>query len=92
MTQTPEEWTVAAIAKRKPGIEIGPLRPAALKPYQEAMLNWLQDSTSTKQVTVMATRIGGDPRWTLRAREIMNVLPACPMVEFKGVYGKGDGV
>lgn len=91
MTQTPKEWCVAALADRKPGIEIGPLLPAALKPYQEAIIREMLDSTSTTQVTVMATRIGGDPRWTLRAREIMNVLPACPMVEFKGVYGKGDG-
>ncbi|MDH2091475.1 hypothetical protein N5K21_22345 [Rhizobium pusense] len=41
MTQTPKEGTIAAMAKRKPGIKIAPLRPAALKPYQEAFIREL---------------------------------------------------
>ena len=94
MIQSPEELTVAALAKRKPGIEIGPLRPAALKPYQEAFIREMLESTSTKQVTIMKRlNIGHDPfAAEIRAQEIMNVLPVVPMVEFKGVYGKGDGV
>ncbi len=75
MTQTPEEWTIAAMAERKPGIKIAPLRPASLKPYQEAFIREMLVSTSTTdQVTVMATRIGIDPYATLKAHEIMATL------------------
>lgn len=70
------------------------LRPAALKPYQEAFIRELLDSTATtKQVTVMKRlNIGHDPfAAEIRAHEIMNVLPVVSMVEFKDVYGTGDG-
>ncbi|WP_107675034.1 hypothetical protein [Agrobacterium sp. LAD9] len=52
MTQSPEEWTIAALANRKPGIEIAPLRPAALQPYQEAFLREMI-AEEHDEVTVM---------------------------------------
>jgi hypothetical protein len=58
MTQTPEEWAIAAMAERKPGIEIAPLRPAALKPYQEAYFRELLAEES-EIVTVMVPSNGG---------------------------------
>lgn len=91
MSQYPKEWCIAAMASRKPMIEVDPLRPVALRTYQKAVFDWLQDSTSTKQVTVMRSNVGIDPHSTLRAREIMNVLPMLPVMEFRGVFGKGVG-
>ncbi|MDR6587416.1 hypothetical protein [Agrobacterium tumefaciens] len=112
MGMTPTEWTIAALADRKPGIEIAPLRPVALKPYQKAFLREMLDSTSTtKQVTVMKRAdVGRTPLlFTAEELEIFGLSvetmpkhaivvediwppPVLPMVEFKGVYGKGDGV
>lgn len=110
MRQTPEEWAIAAMADRKPGIKIAPLRPAALKPYQEAFLQEMLDSTSTTQVTVMKRAdVGRAPLlFTAEELEIFGLSvetmprhailvddiwppPVLPMVESKGVYGKGDG-
>lgn len=61
MTQDPKEWCIAQMANRQPSIEVDTLRPVALKPYQKAMFDWLQDSTSTKQVTLMRTDVGRTP-------------------------------
>ncbi len=58
MIQLPEEWTLAALADRKPGIEIAPLRPAALKPYQEAFIRELL-AEEHEAVTVMVPLNGG---------------------------------
>ena len=58
MTQSPEEWAIAAMADRKPGIEIAPLRPAALKPYQEAFIRELLAQEHVV-VTVMVPSNGG---------------------------------
>ncbi|MDX1216297.1 hypothetical protein GOL99_12205 [Sinorhizobium medicae] len=58
MTRDPKEWCIAAMANRKSTIEVEPLRPVALKPYQKAVIDWLQDSASTTQVKLMGTRIG----------------------------------
>lgn len=58
MTQTPEEWAIAAMADRKPGIKIAPLRPAALKPYQEAFIQELL-AEEHEVVTVMVPSNGG---------------------------------
>lgn len=44
MTQTPEEWTIAALADRKSGIRIEPLRPAALELYQKSLIDQLIDA------------------------------------------------
>lgn len=107
MTQDPKQGCLAAMATRQPGNEVGPLRPAGLKPYQEAMFECLQDSTSTKQVTlqradvdrtpllftseeldIFGLSIEDLPRHAVVVEDLFEV-PPMPMVEFKGVFGKG---
>lgn len=46
MTQDPKEWCISAMANRQPTIKVVPLHPVAFKPYQKAVFDWLQDSTS----------------------------------------------
>ena len=58
MTQTPEEWTIAAIAKRKPGIEIAPLRPAPLQPWQEAFIRDMLAEEDEVVTVMVPSRLG----------------------------------
>jgi hypothetical protein len=58
MTQTPEEWCIAALADRKPGIRVKPLRPAALKPYQEAFIRELLAGEHEVVTVMVPPRVG----------------------------------
>lgn len=57
MIQTPKERKIAALANPKPGIHVEPLRPPALKPYQEAFIREML-ADEHEAVTVMVPSNG----------------------------------